>query len=395
MKRKLLVLALAFIMLFTSSVTAFAETEGENPTTKICQAYELQPDEDMMNLLDDVAYIYEAYMEVEAAVEEVDRTEIHEAVYLCKDYDYLIEQLDAQQYTWLGYLLELGEDAEAEVVLNELFNIIYPADVFLALSDLYSPNVENINDTERLEEIISLYEETFENGEAGETGRALFEAIEGVELETFIEEVEVRIEELNEIESASENARYVFNNLNGLYGTLKYAGDAVIQQAIEDFSQVLDKLENLTDTELADLAKLLGVADGEEAKALVYSEWGSICAYLELGGAMAAFSADTTVDNAKVLVESYEKALASEQITALVFENYSSIEEVKKAATDVLATVEKEESKEEIQLDEPKEEQKPSHDVPKTGDNSLIYPLLMILSAGAFIFLKKSVSINK
>ena len=401
MKRKLLVIALVFVMLFTSSMTALAESEVETPFKKVAQEYGLQLDEDTVTLLDEVVYIYEACAELETAVAELDHVAIHEAVYTCRDYYDLMEQLEGKQYTWLGYLLGLGSDSEAEAVLGELYALIYPAEVFLELSDLYSPNVQLVNDMEHLESVISLYEDILENGEIGEAARTLFETIEGVDLDSFVEEVEARIDELNEVESVSENAQYVYNNLNGLYGTLKYAGDAVIQQAIEAFPQVLADMENLTDEELVELASLLGVADGEEAKALVYSEWESICAYLELGRAAAAFSADNTVENAQALVSCYEKATASEQISALVAENYASVVEVKAAADDVLAEAAKneeskeEEPKEEAQTQEEPKEEKPSHDVPKTGDNSLIYPLLMILSAGAFIFLKKSGSINK
>ena len=90
--------------------------------------------------------------------------------------------------------------------------------------------------------------------------------------------------------------------------------DSDFSAACEAFEATLDIFNELTDAQLADLAVLLGVSDGEEAWSLIFGDWINANLILQIGEAQAAWTADQNKETATAFVEVYESVLNDTQV---------------------------------------------------------------------------------
>lgn len=132
-------------------------------------------------------------------------------------------------------------------------------------------------------------------------------------MEDFVPGISADYEDAKANYMASENVLTVYNAYSELTAALEaleigfYDEDFV--NACKNFEAVLDVFNELTEEEFADLAVMLGVADGEEAFNVILSDWINANLALELGALYDAYLNDPTVETAAEFVEYYETLL--------------------------------------------------------------------------------------
>jgi len=162
----------------------------------------------------------------------------------------------------------------------------------------------------------------------------------------------------------------------------------------EEFEDVLDVFNALSEEELSQLAPLMGLSDGAEVWNQIFSDWANACTILELGAVYDAYYEDKNEETAAALVSEYERVFLTEGFFTeadreLFTVFFNDIEDV---YTEAKAMLEDNGNGNTNTNTQPTDKPDTVSSSPETGDdfNAVPYAVAMVMAAaGAILAVKR------
>ena len=379
MKRKILSLVLAMTLALAYAVPVAAAEVDVQPTEGVAAVEVTEPapavsDEAVPNTADPgekvsddpaVQEAYDTYIALEKALADGDLAALKEA------YNYLSKgefETEAQQEEFDKIIDEKIGYEESLVALFSAAYVIDAADKY----DAYKAN-KNIGTAYDFVDAVDTVTEDCE-----------------LSMESFVPGISADYEDAKANYLPAENVHTVYKDYEELvlYSVELHYYDEDFFAACEGFEAVLDEFNALTEDELADLAELMGVEDGEAAWNQIFSVWVNASTVMELGEAYTAYTEKPGKDTAAALVEVYERVFLSkdffiEEDFELFREFFFDIDDVY-AEAKALVTEDKAPSEETVTNETTAESDKSDKDnSPATGDdfNAAPYAAIMVIAA--------------
>ena len=379
MKRKILSLVLAMTLALAYAVPVAAAEADVQATEDVAAVEVTEPapavsDEAVPNTADPgekvsddpaVQEAYDTYIALEKALADGDLAALKEA------YNYLSKgefETEAQQEEFDKIIDEKIGYEESLVALFSAAYVIDAADKY----DAYKAN-KNIGTAYDFVDAVDTVTEDCE-----------------LSMESFVPGISADYEDAKANYLPAENVLTVYKAYEELvlYSVELHYYDEDFFAAYEGFEAVLDEFNALTEDELADLAELMGVEDGEAAWNQIFSVWVNASTVMELGEAYTAYTEKPGKDTAAALVEVYERVFLSkdffiEEDFELFREFFFDIDDVY-AEAKALVTEDKAPSEETVTNETTAESDKSDKDnSPATGDdfNAAPYAAIMVIAA--------------
>lgn len=292
MKKKILslVLAMALILSYTVPVAATEVTETE--TTPIVVTEDLQPKATEGTVSDDpeLQKAYDCFIAVETAFNNRDYAALETAYKAITDGDPFGDWTDEQQD-------EFNKIIEDNIGYDRYLVIYFSTAYVIATEETHQTFLADKN-----------YGTAYEFVAAYDLLKADFE----VDLAEFVPSAAADYEDAKTNHLPAENIVKVYDAYVNLTDALEMAYyDSDFIEACEDFEAILDDFNALNEAELAELAKLMGVEDGERAWSMIFSDWANACTILEIGVVYEAYKDNENKETAKAYVEEYERVFLS------------------------------------------------------------------------------------
>lgn len=379
MKRKILSLVLAMTLALAYAVPVAAAEADVQATEDVAAVEVTEPapavaDEVVPNtaepedkVSDDPAVqeAYDQYRALEKALADGNLTALKIAY----------NQLNGSEFETDAQQKEFDKIVEEKIGYNEYMSVAFSAAYVIDAADKYDAYKANQN-----------------AGTAYDFIDAVDTVTEDCELsmESFVPGISADYEDAKANYLPAENVLTVYKAYEELvlYSVELHYYDEDFFAACEGFEAVLDEFNALTEDELADLAELMGVEDGEAAWNQIFSVWVNASTVMELGEAYTAYTEKPGKDTAAALVEVYERVFLSkdfftEEDFELFREFFFDIDDVY-AEAKALVTEDKAPSEETVTNETTAESDKSDKDnSPATGDdfNAAPYAAIMVIAA--------------
>lgn len=240
--------------------------------------------------------VYEGYQEVWSAVASKDYETLCTAV---SDFEAeavdVFNELTEEELTELAALMGLEgteEETAAEAAYGEMLSVWVDANMLAAMGEVYTAYLNNPN-TETAYAFTDHYENIANSGD----DYYLYLIMD------FYPDLPDDYTDAASTYLPSEKVLYVYQSFLPVQEALEYGNLGGLESAVEYFYDVVEIFNEPEESELEELAALMGADSSEEAYGWLFSDWFDANMILEVADVFYAYVDDSSLENAAAFVE--------------------------------------------------------------------------------------------